>query len=77
MIAMQPTQGLDVGAVEAVHNLLLEQRAHGVAIVLISEELEELLALSDRIAVIYEGQIVGEVCDGNVERIGQLMTGTR
>jgi simple sugar transport system ATP-binding protein len=77
MIAMQPTQGLDVGAVEAVHNLLLEQRAHGVAIVLISEELEELLALSDRIAVIYEGQIVGEVCDGNVERIGLLMTGTR
>src|SRR5205085_6131616 len=76
MIAMQPTQGLDVGAIETVHNLLLEQRAQGVAILLISEELDELLALSDRIAVIYEGQIVGEVDDGDVERLGLLMTGT-
>lgn len=76
MIAMQPTQGLDVGAIETVHQLLLEQRKHGVAILLISEELDELLALSDRIAVIYEGQIVGEVNDGDVERIGLLMTGS-
>jgi simple sugar transport system ATP-binding protein len=76
MIAMQPTQGLDVGAIETVHRLLLEQRAQGVAILLISEELDELLALSDRIAVIYEGQIVGEVNDGNVDRIGLLMTGS-
>jgi general nucleoside transport system ATP-binding protein len=76
MIAMQPTQGLDVGAIETVHRLLLEQRAQGVAILLISEELEELLALSDRIAVIYEGQIVGEVNDGDIERIGLLMTGS-
>ncbi len=76
MIAMQPTQGLDVGAIETVHRLLLEQRAQGVAILLISEELDELLALSDRIAVIYEGQIVGEVNDGDVERIGLLMTGS-
>jgi general nucleoside transport system ATP-binding protein len=77
MIAMQPTQGLDVGAIETVHRLLLEQRAQGVAILLISEELDELLALSDRIAVIYEGQIVGEVNDGDVERIGLLMTGAK
>ena len=76
MIAMQPTQGLDVGAIETVHRLLLEQRAQGVAILLISEELDELLALSDRIAVIYEGQIVGDVYDGDVERIGLLMTGS-
>nr|MDQ2999525.1 heme ABC transporter ATP-binding protein [Chloroflexota bacterium] len=72
---MQPTQGLDVGAIETVHRLLLEQREQGVAILLISEELDELLALSDRIAVIYEGQIVGEVNNGDLERIGLLMTG--
>jgi ABC-type uncharacterized transport system ATPase subunit len=76
IIAMQPTQGLDVGAVEAVHTLLLEQRQKGIAILLISEELEELLALSDRIAVIYEGRVVGQVDDGDVERIGLMMTGT-
>jgi general nucleoside transport system ATP-binding protein len=76
MVAMQPTQGLDVGAVEIVHKLLLEQRKQGVAILLISEELDELLSLSDRIAVMYDGKIVGEVDDGNVERIGQLMTGS-
>ncbi len=75
IIAMQPTQGLDVGAIETVHRLLLEQREQGVAILLISEELDELLALSDRIAVIYEGQIVGEVNNGDVEWIGLLMTG--
>lgn len=76
MIAMQPTQGLDVGAVEVVHRLLLEQRQQGVAILLISEELDELLSLSDRVAVIYEGAIVGEVTDGDIEKIGQLMTGS-
>jgi simple sugar transport system ATP-binding protein len=75
MVAMQPTHGLDVGAIETVHRLLLEQRDHGVAILLISEELDELLALSDRIAVIYEGQIVGEVTDGDLDRIGLLMAG--
>jgi len=76
MVAMQPTQGLDVGAVETVHKLLLEQRKQGVAILLISEELDELLSLSDRVYVMYEGKIVGEVDDGNIERIGQLMTGS-
>jgi ABC-type uncharacterized transport system ATPase subunit len=76
MIAMQPTQGLDVGAIETVHRLLLEQRQQGVAILLISEELDELLALTDRVAVIYEGRIVGEVADGDIERIGLLMTGS-
>jgi simple sugar transport system ATP-binding protein len=76
MIAMQPTQGLDVGAVETVHNLLLEQRKQGVAILLISEELDELLSLSDRVYVMYSGKIAGEVDDGDIERIGQLMTGS-
>jgi simple sugar transport system ATP-binding protein len=75
ILAMQPTQGLDVGAIETVHRLLLQQRTAGVATLLISEELEELLALSDRICVMYEGRIVGAVDDRDVEQIGMLMTG--
>jgi simple sugar transport system ATP-binding protein len=76
MVAVQPTRGLDIGAIEGVQRLLLAQRESGAAILLISEELEELLELSDRIAVIYEGKIMGEVIDGNIETIGLLMTGT-
>jgi len=76
MIAVQPTRGLDVGAIEGVQRLLLKQREAGEAILLISEELEELLALSDRIAVIYEGKIMGIIHDGNIEAIGLMMTGT-
>ncbi len=75
LVAMQPTRGLDVGAIEGVQRLLLAQREAGAAILLSSEELEELLALSDRILVMYEGEIVGEVTDGDAERIGLLMTG--
>ncbi len=77
MIAVQPTRGLDVGAIEGVQKLLLSQRESGAAILLISEELEELLSLSDRIYVIYEGEIMGEIADGDIEKIGQMMTGTR
>lgn len=76
MVAVQPTRGLDVGAIEGVQRLLLAQREAGSAVLLISEELDELLALSDRIYVIYEGKIMGEVTDGNVEKIGMMMTGT-
>ena len=61
MVAVQPTRGLDVGAIEGVHKLLLAQREAGAAVLLISEELEELLALSDRVYVIYEGKVMGEV----------------
>jgi general nucleoside transport system ATP-binding protein len=77
MIAVQPTRGLDVGAIEGVQKLLLEQRETGAAVLLISEELEELLSLSDRLYVIYEGQIMGELSDGDINKIGQMMTGTR
>jgi simple sugar transport system ATP-binding protein len=77
MIAVQPTRGLDVGAIEGVQKLLLEQQEKGAAIFLISEELEELLSLSDRIYVIYEGEIMGEVYDGDIDAIGQMMTGDR
>ncbi len=75
MVAVQPTRGLDVGAIEGVQRLLLSQQKTGSAVLLISEELEELLSLSDRIYVIYEGQIMGEVLDGDLKRIGLMMTG--
>jgi len=75
LIAMQPTRGLDVGAIEGVQRLLLAQRAAGAAILLASEELEELFALSDRIVVMYEGEIVGEVTDHDLDTIGLMMTG--
>ena len=80
MIAVQPTRGLDVGAIEGVRRLLLDQREAGAAILLISEELEELLALSDRVYVLYEGEVMGEVQDlqnDPTEVIGMMMTGTR
>ncbi len=77
MIAVQPTRGLDVGAVESAHRLLLERRAAGAAILLISEDLDEILALSDRVAVMYEGRIVGSTgaAEADIARIGLLMTG--
>jgi simple sugar transport system ATP-binding protein len=68
---------LDIGAIEGVHRLLLEQREAGAAILLISEELEELLSLSDRIAVIYEGEIMGEMSEPDQETIGLMMAGQR
>jgi simple sugar transport system ATP-binding protein len=77
MVAMQPTRGLDVGAIEDIWALLLEQRQRGSAILLISEELDEILSLSDRIAVISEGQIMGVVNreDAHIDEIGMMMTG--
>jgi simple sugar transport system ATP-binding protein len=75
LIAMQPTRGLDVGAIEGVQRLLLDQRNAGAAILLVSEELEEIFALSDRIVAMYEGKIVGEVQTRDPETIGMMMTG--
>jgi len=79
MVAVQPTRGLDVGAIESIQRLLLEQREAGTAVLLISEELDELLSLSDRIAVIYEGEIMGIVpAEGaDINEIGLMMTGTK
>ncbi len=77
MVAVQPTRGLDVGAIEGVQKLLLAQRESGAAILLISEELDELISLSDRIYVIYEGEIMGQVDDGDIDKIGQMMMGAR
>jgi simple sugar transport system ATP-binding protein len=77
LIAVQPTRGLDVGAIESVHRLLMAMRTSGTAILLISEELDEILALADRIEVMYEGRFVGSfpAADADIGRIGLLMTG--
>lgn len=79
LIAAQPTRGVDIGATEYIHQRLLEQRAKGTATLLISEDLDEILALADRIAVIYEGQIVGVVdrAEADVETLGLMMAGAR
>ncbi len=77
MIAVQPTRGLDVGAIEGVHQLLLARREVGAATVLISEDLDEILSLADRVAVMYEGRLRGPFDAGSVEvhGIGLLMMG--
>jgi general nucleoside transport system ATP-binding protein len=78
LIAAQPTRGLDVGAIEYLHRRLVEERDEGRAILLVSLELEEVLALSDRILVIYEGQIVAEHASGaSEEEIGLEMLGAK
>jgi simple sugar transport system ATP-binding protein len=77
IIAAQPTRGLDIGATEYVHKRLLEQREEGTATLLISEDLDEILALSDRIAVIFEGKIMGVIDreQATAEKLGLLMAG--
>ncbi len=79
LVAAQPTRGVDIGATEYVHHRLLEQRSEGTAILLISEDLDEILTISDRIIVIYEGEIMGEVVtkDATPEGLGLLMAGVR
>lgn len=79
MIAVHPTRGLDVSATESVHRMLLEQRENGAAILLISEDLDELTAISDRLAVIYEGEIMGivEPKEVTLEEIGLMMAGKK
>jgi simple sugar transport system ATP-binding protein len=75
-VAAQPTRGLDVGAIEFVHRRLLEQRAAGRGVLLVSLELEEIRALADRVLVIYEGRIVGEFSpEATDEELGVAMTG--
>lgn len=77
IVAMQPTRGLDVGATEYVQQCLLAERERGAAILYISTELEEVMAMSDRIAVMYEGQFVDilDAATATVEQVGYLMTG--
>tara|TARA_B100000700_G_C15022393_1_gene846410 strand:+ start:794 stop:2290 length:1497 start_codon:yes stop_codon:yes gene_type:complete len=77
IIAAQPTRGLDVSAVEALHELIINQRNKGSAIMLISEDLDELFKLSDRLIVIYEGRIIKEfdIDDANTNNVGLAMAG--
>ncbi len=78
IVAVQPTRGLDVGAIESVHRTLLDERRKGTAILLISEELDELLSISDRVIGMYEGRFMGEVQteDASLDEIGLMMAGT-
>lgn len=79
IVAAHPTSGLDVSATEQIHSLLLRRRAGGAGILLVSEDLDEVESLSDRIAVMFEGQIVGVVpaAEADRERLGLMMTGQR
>lgn len=78
LLAAQPTRGLDVGATEYVHRELVRQRDNGLAILLISTELDEILSLSDRIIVLYEGRVVGELAaeEATAEKLGLMMGGS-
>ena len=77
LLVSQPTRGVDIGAIEFIHRKLVELRDSGAAILLVSAELEEVLSLSDRVLVMYQGKIVGEVDPKKVsqEEIGLMMTG--
>jgi simple sugar transport system ATP-binding protein len=77
LIASQPTRGLDVGSIEYIHSRIIQKRDEGTAVLLVSSELDEIMALSDRIAVMYRGQIVDIVPALEVSReyLGLLMAG--
>ena len=77
VIANQPTRGLDVGSIEFVHKTLIEERDKGAGVLLVSVELDEVMALSDRILVLYRGQIQGELeaATATEEEVGILMAG--
>lgn len=77
LVAANPTRGLDVQAATEIRRILLEQRNEGAAILLITEDLDELLSLSDRVAVIYEGRVVGEVecSEAKIDELGLMMMG--
>ncbi|UCF10641.1 MAG: ABC transporter ATP-binding protein [Candidatus Bipolaricaulota bacterium] len=79
VVAAHPTYGLDVGATEQIRQVLLDQRDRGAAILLISEDLDEIMQLSDRILVLYEGEVMGVVDaeDAELEGLGLMMAGTR
>jgi ABC-type uncharacterized transport system ATPase subunit len=79
LLACQPTRGVDIRGIDFVHRCLLDYRDRGGAVILISEELEELLTLSDRIVVVFGGRVIGEVTRGTagIEEIGRMMLGDR
>lgn len=77
IVANQPTRGVDIGAIENIHNILTEQRERGKGLLMISMEIDELMALSDRIAVMYDGSIMGvlDIREATREVIGLMMVG--
>ena len=77
LIASQPTRGIDIGSIETIRKNIVEYRDKNKGVLLISAELEEILTLSDRILVMYEGKIVGDLDskNANEENVGFLMTG--
>ena len=79
LIAVQPTRGLDIGAIETIHKLLLNLREQNKAILLVSLELDQVFSLSDRILVMYEGEIVGDFTPHTVDRktMGLYMSGSK
>ena len=79
LVAVQPTRGLDVGAIEYIHKQLVERRDAGKAVLLVSLELDEVMNVSDRILVMYEGEIVGELDPKKttVQELGLYMAGAK
>ena len=77
LLVGQPTRGVDIGAIEFIHRRLIEMRDAGAAILLVSAELEEIMALSDRIAVMFQGRIVGTLSasEATTQQIGLMMAG--
>jgi len=77
LIASQPTRGVDVGSIEFIHRQIVSERDRGLAVLLVSSELDEVLSLADRVAVIYRGHIVAviDAKDADRERVGLLMAG--
>jgi simple sugar transport system ATP-binding protein len=78
LIANQPTRGIDVGSIEFIHNQIIEQRDNGSAVLLVSAELDEILSLADRVAVMFDGHIVKTlpIQEATRERLGLLMAGS-
>ena len=79
LVAVQPTRGLDVGAIEYIHSQIVAQRDEGKAVLLVSLELDEVMSLSDRILVMYEGEIVGQLDPQktNLQELGLYMSGAK
>lgn len=77
VVASQPTRGLDVGAMEFIHQRIIEEKERGAAVVLVSDDLDEVLQLSDRVIVMYEGEVMGEQAGNSIDReeLGLWMSG--
>ena len=78
LLVAQPTRGVDIGAAEYIHRRLIEQRDRGVAVVMVSEDLDEVLAVADRVVVMFEGRVMGVVDAATADRseIGLMMAGS-